>query len=334
MQNEVIEVIIPFHLVNEDLLQAIESVKQALEVSTSIIAVNDSGLSLTKESLRLRSGDILTSSEEPGYLGAMASGVKASTSPYVAFLDSDDLIHPLKLSEQYREMTENNRDLVSCKIVKFSDSHANFVDFHVLGSVPLDLSQQEKLIFGAHGADSSILVKGSILRSTWSSHSGFPPHLADYAWLLTAVPGLHVGHIAEPRYFYRSHALQMSRTPNFIQEWSGVHDLWIQNLVSSFPLLSSRSHEITEAISRSIAFPYSFPKLTISERLLALQILRIIRNELVEHHPRIAREVSRFINLRIAFTELGVNPFHIVINFNLLTRIIRYLLKSKGIKHR
>ena len=334
MKNEVIEVIIPFHKVNQDLLQAIESVKQTLDVSTRIIAVNDSGLSLAKESLQLRSGDILILSEESGYLGAMASGVKASTSSYVAFLDSDDLIHPLKLSEQYKDMSDNNRDLVSCKIVKFSDSHLNFLDFHLLGSIPIGLSQQEKLIFGAHGADSSILVKGSILRSTWPSHARFPSHLADYAWLLTNLPGLNVGHIAEPRYYYRSHALQMSRTPNLNKDWGEVHELWIQNLVLSFPILSSLRYEITEAISRSIAFPFSFPKLKFSERLLAVRILKIISDDLLKHYPNTNRELSKFMSLRIAFTELGLNPFHIFVNLELLTRLIRYSFKSKGIKRR
>lgn len=334
MKNDLIEVIIPFHLVNDELMQAIESVKDTLEVSTRIIAVNDSGLSLSKESLRLRSSDILLNSKNSGYLGAMASGVKASTSSYVAFLDSDDLIHPLKLSEQYKEMHDHNRDLVSCKIVKFSDSHLNFLDFHLLGPVPACLSQQEKLIFGAHGADSSILVNGSILRSTWASHAGFPPHLADYGWLLLNSPGLNVAHIGEPRYFYRSHANQMSRTPELSKEWSEIHNLWLDNLVLSFPILVSFSHSITEGISRSVAFPFSFPKLTIRERMLALKMLIVIRDELIRRHPLKNQDISRFMNLRIVFMELGMNPVHIHKNLELLVRLFTYLVKSKGIKRR
>jgi glycosyltransferase involved in cell wall biosynthesis len=332
--NDVVEVIIPFHLVNDELMQAIDSVKDSLEVSTRIIAVNDSGLSLSKEFLRLRSGDIILDSEDSGYLGAMASGVKASTSSYVAFLDSDDLIHPMKLSEQYKEMQDNHRDLVSCKIVKFSDSHLNFLDFHLLGPLPECLSQQEKLIFGAHGADSSILVNGSILRSTWVSHAHFPPHLADYGWLLLNLPGLNVAHIAEPRYFYRSHAKQMSRTPDLSKEWSEIHDLWLHNLILSFPVLASFTQDITESMSRSIAFPFSFPKLSIRERILTLKILVVIKDELIRRHPCNKRDVLRFMNLRIVFMERALNPFHISLNFELLVRFFIYLVKSKGIKRR
>lgn len=332
--NDIVEVIIPFHLVNDELLQAIDSVKDSLEISTRIIAVNDSGLSLCKESLRLRSGDILLVSEESGYLGAMASGVKASTSSYVAFLDSDDLIHPMKLSEQYKEMHDSNRDLVSCKIVKFADSHLNFSDFHLLGPLPECLNQREKMIFGAHGADSSILVNGSILRSTWASHAYFPPHLADYGWLLLNLPGLNVAHIAEPRYFYRSHAKQMSRASDLNKEWSDIHSLWLHNLVLSFPVLTSFSHSITEGMSRSIAFPFSFPKLTIRERALTLKILTVIKDELIRRYPCNKRDVLRFMNLRIVFMERGMNPFHISRNFELLVRLFIYLVKSKGIKRR
>jgi glycosyltransferase involved in cell wall biosynthesis len=264
----------------------------------------------------------------------MASGVNASTSPYVAFLDSDDLIHPMKLSEQYKEMRDNNRDLVSCKIVKFSDNHLNFLDFHLLGPLPECLSQQEKLIFGAHGADSSILVNGSILRSTWVSHAHFPPHLADYGWLLLNLPDLNVAHIGEPRYFYRSHAKQMSRTPNLSKEWSEIHDLWLHNLVLTFPVLASLSHGITEGMTRSIAFPFSFPKLTFKERILTLKILRVIRDELIKRRPSNKRNILWFMNLRIVFMERGMNPFHICINVELIVRLIIYLVKSKGIKHR
>ncbi len=334
MKAELIDVIIPFHKVNQDLIQAIHSVKQSLGVLTRIVAINDTGFDVSRDVLNLRPEDLLIPSEISGYVGAMATGVKFTTSKYVAFLDSDDVMHHSKLVDQVSEMVDNDRDLVTCKIVKFSRIPTEYVDFHVLGSVPVVLSQAEKLLFGAHGADSSILIKGQTLKSTWSLHAKYPPHLADYGWLLEIAQGLNVGHISDVRYFYRSHALQMSRTPNLAIEWGQIHALWVRNLVMALPSMAKVSKEINQDMSRAIAFPYSLPRLRVSERLKTIKILRIIRREIVRHHPNEGKQISKFINLRIVFLEVGTNPLHIFTNFKLIARIAIFLMRGKGIKRR
>jgi hypothetical protein len=40
------------------------------------------------------------------------------------------------------------------------------------------------------------------------------------------------------------------------------------------------------------------------------------------------------MNLRIVFMELGMNPFHIHLNLELMVRLFIYLIKSRGIKRR
>lgn len=313
---------------------AIDSVHHSSSVSTRIIAVNDSGLDILKEQINLNPDDLLVRSERRGYLGAMDAGVKAATSPFVGFLDSDDIIHPSKIAIQLEEMLLNDRDLVACKIVKFSKEPSEFVDFHVLGNLPTFLNPSEKLIFGAYGADSSILIRRDVLQKTWSSHAKYPSHLADYGWLLENIQEMNVGYIPEPLYFYRSHSLQMSRNSDLANEWKHLHKLWVRNLLILLPLTSHVLAGISEEMSRSIAFPLSFPKLSFKERRKVIEILKVIRRELSYVHLKRNREVRDFINLRIVLLEFCLNPLHFISNFRLLSYACRYLVNARGIKRR
>lgn len=334
MGKEIVDIIIPFHRVNHDLKQAVKSAHETTGVQTRIVAVNDSGLEVLKEELDLKPEDLLIKSKFPGYIGALSAGVQAVTSPYVAFLDSDDLIDPSKISTQLEEMLLNDLDVVTCEIVKFSQSDLEYLDFHILGKLPDCLKQSEKLIFGAYGADSSILIRREILKSTWASHSMYPSHLADYGWLLANVYRFRVGHISQPLYFYRSHGLQMSRNSNLSVDWRQLHSLWLRNLVLQFPSFSEISSEISSEMSRYIAFPFSRPKLSIGERIKTLRILYKLRGELVRSHSSEPKNQFNFINLRIAFLECGLNPIHILYNGRLLINVIYYIFRARDIKRR
>jgi glycosyltransferase involved in cell wall biosynthesis len=103
-----IDVIIPFHRVNRDLISAIQSIEKCRGVNARLILVNDTqGASLlqTYEQV-IETKEVFTNSQ--GYLSALAIGVEASDRPYIGFLDSDDLWKPNKLERQLDFMKENN----------------------------------------------------------------------------------------------------------------------------------------------------------------------------------------------------------------------------------
>jgi len=80
-----------------------------------IIVVDDGSLDETAESLTQFQGNIKTvrHSKNLGVSAARNSGIKASRSPLIAFLDSDDHWMPEKLEVQVRFFKENP-DAVAC----------------------------------------------------------------------------------------------------------------------------------------------------------------------------------------------------------------------------
>jgi glycosyltransferase involved in cell wall biosynthesis len=103
-----VDVIIPFHRVDEFLNQAIDSAQSSQGVRVRVIAINDSGQSVDRAALGLRGTDILTKSKSKGYLGALSTGFEACQSEYIAFLDSDDLQDSDRLFEQISCMEMEN----------------------------------------------------------------------------------------------------------------------------------------------------------------------------------------------------------------------------------
>ena len=131
-----VDVIIPFHIHNQLLHQAINSVLESVGVSARIILVNDTGLEISRNHLPIRSTDLILSTEVRGYSSALTRGICEVSAKYVAFLDSDDLIHPNKLALQIQKLEFENLDLVSSKIVKINSSGKVLLGRPLLGEIP------------------------------------------------------------------------------------------------------------------------------------------------------------------------------------------------------
>jgi glycosyltransferase involved in cell wall biosynthesis len=329
-----VDVLIPFHQIDDYLHQAINSAISSQGVETRIIAVNDTNSKVKPEDIGLRNTDILVSSKRNGYVGALATGVAIATAPNIAFLDSDDLYHPTKLRKQLDLLSSSGADLVTCKIAKFSSDPSKLFKGFVLGDFPEVLTQQELLIFGAYGADSSILIKREKLQNTWGKHADFPPHLADYGWLLDTAAYLNCQHLEEFLYFYRSHPTQMSRNSNLNHDWRMLHQFWLQNLCRTISSNLDFNHDISPGVTQSIVFPFSFPNLSWQERLDAVQLLKKIESGLILNHPGYENKIQGIIRARISLLEFGINPFHLWATCKLLWRIIKSMSQSKGIKKR
>jgi glycosyltransferase involved in cell wall biosynthesis len=329
-----VDVLIPFHQIDNNLTQAIKSVISSQGIETRIIAVNDTNLKVKPESIGLRNTDILVPSKSNGYIGALSTGVAIATAQNVAFLDSDDLYHPTKLRKQLDLLSASGADLVTCRIAKFSSDASKSVKGYALGDFPDVLTQSELLIFGSYGADSSILINREKLQNTWDKHSNFPPHLADYGWLLATVADLNCQHLAEFLYFYRSHPAQMSRKSNLKQDWKMLHQFWLENLYKNIPRNLEFSSGISTSVTQSIVFPFSFPNLSLRERLDAILLLKKIESGLIHNHPACKKSIQGIIETRISLLEFGINPIHFWGSCKLIWRIMKSMLQSKGIKRR
>jgi glycosyltransferase involved in cell wall biosynthesis len=111
-----VSVIIPtFNRANR-VCRAISSVLSQTFRNFEIIVVDDGSLDETAESLSQFQGSIklVRHAENLGVSAARNSGIEASRSPLIAFLDSDDHWMPEKLEVQVRFFQEN-RDALACQ---------------------------------------------------------------------------------------------------------------------------------------------------------------------------------------------------------------------------
>lgn len=285
-----VDLLIPFHRIDNYLKEAIASGIASKNVSLRAIVINDSNQEISKEELGLRQNDLLIKSRAKGYLGALSTGAELCSLEYVAFLDSDDLHDEERLAVQIAHLQKTSADMVSCNLKKFV---GNKVDKHsrsLSGSLPIFKLNTLKLLFGSYGADSSLVIKRQVVEATWHLHKKYPYQLADYAWLISAINGGYKYiHTNEVSYQYRTHSNQISRSSGLRREWEEVHNLWQKLFISAV----GTKFDISPNLSLLLAFPSSLTKIS---RLEMIQ-LREIQGNLLEFH--LSKGFSQQIRLRI-----------------------------------
>ena len=252
----IVEVIIPFHRVDEYLDAAIKSVRASIGVQVRIIGVNDTGGRIDSTKLNFSKTDALIETSIRGYVNALKVGVQATSERYVGFLDSDDLIHPEKLAKQIAFLNQHNLDFVSCGLQKINSRNQLSNYGSLMGETPRTSNAKELWVIGSHGADSTLLCSGTVLREYWSNHQKFEPHFADYGWALSLPLNLQFGHLKDKFYFYRSHSAQISKSPPLGDSWQLIYPLWINNLLNAFPKFP-RNQIPSMRESLAVAFPAS-----------------------------------------------------------------------------
>ncbi len=305
-----IDVVIPFHKVDNLLFEAIKSCHESTGINVRLICVNDSNIAVSPKQLGMKSGDLLlTTSGREGYKAALELGVKNSSAPYLGFLDSDDLTSKERFASQVKSLQKNNLRISTCKIVKISSDGREIRDFLSFPKPPQFDSTKLSILFGAYGADSTLVCSGEFVRKTWDSHQNFPSHLADYGWLMKECLGEEIYFENSGKYYYRMHASQMSRKSNLEKDWSWIYPYWIEwlrSLSCEYPKTSKL--QISSNVALILAFPSSLVRLTKSEK-----------SELISFCKSLKHEINK-----------GSSPekkvWHSVINIRLLvgTRNIRY----------
>ena len=111
-----IAVIIPTYNRRELVVRAVESVLRQTFPAAEVVVVDDGSEDGTAEALQKMFGGKITlrrHARRQGVAAARNTGIKATTSPWLALLDSDDVWHPTKLEEQVRFHQEHPDLLIS-----------------------------------------------------------------------------------------------------------------------------------------------------------------------------------------------------------------------------
>jgi hypothetical protein len=141
----------------------------------------------------------------------------------------------------------------------------------ILGALPAYADFRELWLLGAHGADSTMVVDGDFIRSTWHSHNLFEKELADFGWIL-GLKNLRIVQNLDAHYFYRSHSGQMSRNADTENGWKKLFPLWKEIMKEVFPNARDLFEIYPEKIWLAIVFPSTLIKLTGSEKKLMIKM--------------------------------------------------------------
>jgi hypothetical protein len=303
-----IDVVLPFHRDDELLRAAVESLKNARDVDIRIVAVNDSGKIISKSSLGLSDKDLLILNDDHGYLKATALGVASTTRSFIGFQDSDDLTDPDRFSLAIKRLKESQYKIVTGELQKFIEDNKSKSTLNLLGELPQVTNERLLWLLGTHGADSSLVGEGNLIRSTWINHSNFPPEFADFGWMMSLDTAIEIGHEARAIYFYRMHEGQFSRGQDIECGWAELFPTW-KEAISNIPELKSLDgiSEIDCRIALALVMPASTVNLDRNERAE----LNALKNKLIAHLDSTgAPDLNRWkytLNVRVLIASRGRN---------------------------
>ena len=122
-----VSVIIPVYNVEEYLNECLDSVVNQTLPDIEIICVNDaspdsSATILEEYAKKDNRIKIITHEHNQGLGPARNTGVAHATSPYIAFVDSDDYIAPNMVEKLFELIVSNNAEMAMCGIAKVSET--------------------------------------------------------------------------------------------------------------------------------------------------------------------------------------------------------------------
>lgn len=122
-----VSVIVPVHNTEVYLAECLDSILTQRLADIEVLCVDDGSTDSSPEILRQYAAQdrrVRLIPQRPGGKGpgtARNTAIEAARGEYIAFVDSDDRIHPNMLIELYRAMVLHDADVAMCTISKFSD---------------------------------------------------------------------------------------------------------------------------------------------------------------------------------------------------------------------
>lgn len=114
-----ISVIIPIFNMKKHLPRCIESVLNQTFQELEIIVVNDGStddsLKIVKQYATIDKRIVVLTQDNQGLGQARNTGIRAATSDFIAFVDSDDFIEPIMFEKMHQQAIDENADIVICR---------------------------------------------------------------------------------------------------------------------------------------------------------------------------------------------------------------------------
>ncbi len=301
-----IDVVLPFHRVDDYLKRTVQSLRNVRDVNLRIVAVNDSGSSIEKDAIGLLESDLLIENNDHGYLQANAIGVASTTRQYIGFQDSDDLTDPHRFNFAIQKLIDSNCQIVTGKLTKFISGNVQNSNFNLMGQLPQVKNQRLLWLLGTHGADSSLVGEGELIRKTWAHHSNYDPKYADFGWMMSLKHDVQIRHEERAIYLYRMHPDQFSRKQDMQIGWEKVYKVWKETL-SSVPELEPVFSKciINDKVALALVMPSSAVVLDKFERNLLYDFKRHLLNQLILINSPDISKWEYTLNVRLFLASRG-----------------------------
>jgi len=222
-----IDIIVPFHRINDFLFESIDAIKNSESVKPRIILSNDSHVENNKLPAVLQKLSVVKAGEFSGFPNAVNSARRLLENAYTTIVASDDLVDRQKLSKQINSLS-SDYDISICEIEKINDrgkiirSANSFPSYRTY--------DPSWLLFGPYGADGTWVAK----TDWWLRNVNMPlGPFHDWELALKVLPVSRVVALNESLIFYRMHSSQTSRTfdlksitalQSFYQTWTRVNE--------------------------------------------------------------------------------------------------------------
>lgn len=231
-QANTVDVILPFHRIDSFLLDAIDSVMKSADIDVHIFLVRDDAngvydyQSLNKLLNHLEENQYnftLVSNRKGGYANAFEVCRLELTAPYVALMNSDDLVSKDRFSIQRRVLVESEAQICVARLIKFRGQIENYVPF-MTGDIGWLGFSVRTLLCGPYGADATWFM----CRNTFLEHFYMDPSIRAGDWMLALELSSSITFVfaSEAKYFYRVHTQQV--TAQKIQHRSVFDEIYSQ----------------------------------------------------------------------------------------------------------
>ena len=203
-----IDVLLPFHKENTYLYSAIKSVNQSNNVKVRLLLIDDR---LKPQKLTNQpDNSTIIKSFGAGYAGALNMARIFLSSPHVALMNSDDLVHPDRFNLQIQNLVDHNLQLSACGIQKFNKRKfvlSRFGKLHTSG-----ILDRRLLLLGAYGVDATWCGK----TDWWKNNLEFTNlPMSDWATGIDVTNKIDIFFDPHELYFYRQHTYQMTAESTF-----------------------------------------------------------------------------------------------------------------------
>jgi hypothetical protein len=203
------------------------------------------------------------------YFSALKIGLDSTNSPYLALMNSDDLIASKRFEKQLERLKNSGSDLCITEMRKFSKDVGRTLP-SVLGTVGSIEYSPELLLLGSYGANATWLFSRE-----WAITNNVFVNLgenSDWKSALRSFPNTKIVRIDEELYYYRLHNLQT--TKKVISDHRELQ-LFLRecNEKLGLPFLSEAEHLVMAGIAR--------PRILRGEQQISQERMRLWRDALI-----------------------------------------------------